>query len=62
MIFKGYDIRKKLLDTNVAVFCLPSQVVLGVKNPPASAGNKRDPGSIPGLGRLPGRGHGNLFQ
>ena len=32
-----------------------SQVVLVVKNPPASAGDIRDTGSIPGLGRSPGR-------
>ena len=36
-----------------------SQVVLVVKNPPAHA---IEPGSIPGLGRLPGGGNGNLFQ
>ena len=28
----------------------------------ASAYNTGDPGSIPGLGRSPGRGHGNPFQ
>ena len=28
------------------------------KNPPASAGDIRDLGSIPGLGRFPGGGHG----
>ena len=33
-----------------------------VKNPPASAGDARDPGSIPGLGRSPGVGNGNPFQ
>ena len=36
-----------------------------VKNPPASSGDirdKRDMGSIPGLGRSPGREHGNLLQ
>ena len=33
-----------------------------VKNPPASAGDKRDMGSIPGLGRSPGGGHGNPLQ
>ena len=27
-----------------------------------SAGNARDPGSIPGLGRCPGEGHGNPLQ
>ena len=33
-----------------------------VKNPPASAGDIRDAGLIPGLGRSPGGGHGNLLQ
>ena len=37
-----------------------SQVVLVVKNSPASAGDRRD-GSIPGLGRS-GGGHGNPLQ
>ena len=32
------------------------------KNPPANAGDIRDMGSIPGLGRYPGGGHGNPFQ
>ena len=35
------------------------QVVLVVKNPPASAG---DTGSIPGAGRSPGEGNGNTCQ
>ena len=39
-----------------------SQVVLVVKNPPANAGDIRDVGSIPGLGRFPGGGHDNLLQ
>ena len=39
-----------------------SQVALLVKNPPASAGDVRDMDSIPGLGRSPGRGHGNSLQ
>ena len=30
-----------------------------VKNPPANAGAIRDVGSIPGLERSPGEGHGN---
>ena len=30
-----------------------------VKNPPANAGDVKDVSSIPGLGRLPGGGHGN---
>ena len=38
------------------------QVALVVKNPPASAGDVKDAGSIPGLGRPPGGGHGNPLQ
>ena len=33
-----------------------------VNNPPANAGDLRDEGSIPGLGRSPGEGHGNPLQ
>ena len=33
-----------------------------VKNPPADAGDTRDAGSVPGLGRSPGEGHGNPLQ
>ena len=36
-----------------------SQVVLVVKNPPASAGDIRDSGSVLELGRSSGGGHGN---
>ena len=32
-----------------------SQVALVIKNPPATAGDTRDPGSVPGWGRSPGR-------
>ena len=39
-----------------------SQAVLVVKNLPASAGDTRDPGSIPGSGRSHGRGNGNPLQ
>ena len=37
-------------------------MVLGVKNPPANAGDIRDADSIPGSGRSPGGGHGNPLQ
>jgi len=37
-------------------------MVLVVKNPLANAGNIRDAGSTPGLGRSPGGGHGNPLQ
>ena len=33
-----------------------------VKNPPDNAGCVRDTGSIPGLGRSPGGGHGDPWQ
>ena len=36
--------------------------MLVVKNPPANAGDVRDMGLIPGLGRSPGGGHGNSGQ
>ena len=39
-----------------------SQVALVVKNPPANAGDIRQEGLIPGLGRSPGGGHGNSLQ
>ena len=37
-------------------------MALVVKNPPANAGDIRDVSSIPGLGRSPGVGSGNLLQ
>ena len=37
-----------------------SQVALVVKNPHANVGDIKDMGSVPGLGRSPGEGHGNL--
>ena len=39
-----------------------SQVAMVVKNVPASAGDLRDTGPIPGWVRCPGRGHGNPLQ
>ena len=56
------------LECGVSDFCSyevvweASQVVLGVKNPPADAGNIRDLSSVPGLGKSPGGGHGSLIQ
>ena len=37
-------------------------MALVVKNPAANAGDIRDVGSIPGLGRFPGGGHSNQHQ
>ena len=39
-----------------------SQVMLVVKNPPANAGDIKDPGLIPEMGRSPGGWYGNPFQ
>ena len=33
-----------------------------VNNPPSNAGDIRNAGSVPGLGRFPGGGHGNPLQ
>ena len=38
------------------------QVALVIKNPPFNAGDAKDPGLIPGSGRSPGGGRGNLLQ
>ena len=37
-------------------------MALVVKNQPVNAGDTRDEGSIPGLGRSPGEGNGNPLQ
>ena len=48
--------------------CISVYVCMGfpssanVKNLPASAGDVRDTGSVPGLGRPPGGGNGNPLQ
>ena len=39
-----------------------SQMAQVVKNPSGSAGDIRDPGSIPGLGKSLGGGHSNPFK
>ena len=39
-----------------------SKLTLGVKNPTANAGDLREVGLMPGLGRSPGGGHGNPLQ
>ena len=45
-----------------SLYIWASQVALVVKNLPANAGDLRDVGSSPGLGRSPGGGHGNPLQ
>ena len=52
-----YQIDKQQLPT-----LWTSQVALVVKNLPATAGDIRDVGLIPGSGRSPEGGHGNPLQ
>ena len=51
---------ENLILTSCLVIKWASQVALGVKNPPANAGDIKDVGAIPGSGRSPGEGHGWL--
>ena len=43
-------------------YCLGASQLVGVKNPPANAGDIRDASLIPGSGRSPGGGPGNPLQ
>ena len=54
--------KKNPKKTGLAPFLLDFRGALVVKNPPASAGDAGDTGSIPGLGRSPGVGSGNPLQ
>ena len=52
----------KLVFTHIELGTRTSQVALVVKILPANAGDIRDAGLIPGLGRSPGGGHGYPLQ
>ena len=59
------DLGQRARDVICGIYIVwASLVTQPVKNPPANAGHVRDTGSgwIPGLGRSPGGGHGNLLQ
>ena len=56
------DQQQLTLTIPVAFLGISDQVALVVKNPPASAGDTRDVGLIPGSGRPPGVGNGNPLQ
>ena len=59
------DTTETTITTTVLLLPSPSgftQVALVVKNTSASAGDRRDPGLIPGSGRFPGGGYGNPLQ
>ena len=47
---------------NLFVIVLVAKSCLTLKNLPANAGDAKDEGSITGLGRFPGVGHGNSLQ
>ena len=53
---------KKVIKALYYFYRQVSQVVLVVKNPPANEEDRRHLGSILGLGRSSGEGHGNPFQ
>ena len=61
-ILKGKESNFDVIRKNSLLGSRASQAALVVKNPLATAGDIRDMGSIPGLGRSPGGGHGNLLQ
>jgi len=44
------------------IWWLPKVLVIKINNSPANAGDISDLGSIAGLGRSPGEGHGNQLQ
>ena len=60
----GFSMRSNLCVEGLIPYPLAScsQVALVVKNPPASAGDRRDSSSIPESGRSPAEGNGNSFQ
>ena len=47
---------------NEIILGMAHQVATVVKNAPANSGDLRYMGSVPGLGRCPGGGHGNTLQ
>ena len=59
---KGQGLVPSTHPNSRSLVCPALQVGLAVKNLLASAGDIRDVDSIPGLGRSPGEGHGNLLQ
>ena len=56
------DCFRILAIVNNAAMNKEGEVVLVIKNLPANAGDIRDVGSIPRLGRSPGGGHDNPLQ
>ena len=61
-MIKQVDYTKFWYTEGAQFLFLLSLLALGVKNPPANAGDISDAGLIPGLGRSPGGGKGNPLQ
>ena len=59
VVFRAFKSQCEL-NTYYELFGLPGGTV--VKNPPAGAGDLRESGAIPGSGRSPVVGNGNLLQ
>ena len=59
MLYFSYQLSTELY---ICEFYVASQMTLVVKNLPANAGDIREVGLAPGIGRSPGERHGNLFQ
>ena len=55
-----YRDRLPIYIDNIYIWASPGSSM--VKNPPANAGDPRDVGLIPGSGRSPGEGNGNLLH
>ena len=62
LIFRVLNIQQVIIAAKNLTCMWASQVVLVVKKPPANAGDIRDAGLIPGLGRSPGEGNSNPLQ
>ena len=60
--FKGIEVLQSIISNHIELksfFNKASQVALVVKNTSANAAGVRNVGSLPGLGRSHGGGHGN---
>ena len=61
-LFLFHDVKDDKIFYNLGEGLGTSQVALLVRNLPANVGDVRDTGSMPGLGRSHGGGHGHLLQ
>ena len=62
LTYSTWDLQSLLWHVGSLLAACASQVALVVKNQPANVRDIRDAGSVTGLGRSPGEGHGNSLQ